>query len=320
MLTPAIPHIPSIQTLRAFEAAVRHASYRRAAEELALTHGAISQHIARLEEDLDGVKLFVRDGQQMRPTDAAQALVVQLRAGLLQIATGLQQVRALPSGKATRRTLTLSVLPSFAVRWLVPRLAEFQELYPALDIVVRPTSTLASLDSRDGIDIAIRYGAGHWPGLQATLLMQSDVFPVCSPAFLARSPIAGVQELPQTALLRHARQPWRPWLNAAGLDWPEPMQGQVYDDDSTLLQAAVAGHGIALARAALASDDLVAGRLVQIGEVTIEDDFSWYLVWREPVLCDRADFEAFQAWLTTMLRDVVAATSKVVSLEHIRSR
>jgi LysR family transcriptional regulator, glycine cleavage system transcriptional activator len=301
---PLIPHIPSIQTLRAFEAAVRHASYRRAAEELAVTHGAISQHIARLEEDLGGVKLFVREGPQMLPTNAAQTLVVQLRAGLLQITAGLQQVRALPSGKSNRRTLTLSVLPSFAVRWLVPRLAEFQALHPVLDIVVRPTSTLASLDSRDGIDIAIRYGAGHWPGLQATRLMQSEVFPVASPAFLARSAITGAPELLQTALLRHARQPWRPWLNAAGLDWPEPLHGPVYDDDSALLQAAVAGHGIALARAALASDDLVAGRLVQIGEVTIEDDFSWYLVWREPVLCDRADFEAFQAWLTTTLREV----------------
>ena len=302
MLTSVLPYIPPIQTLRAFEAAVRHASYSRAADELALTHGAISQHIARLEEDLGGVKLFIRDGQSMLPTPAAQLLVGQLRQGLRQIADGLQQVRTLPSGKGARRKLTISVLPSFAVRWLVPRLSAFQEMYPELDIVVRPSATLASLDSRDGVDIAIRYGAGNWPGLHASLLMKSEVFPVCSQSFLARNPIRRAAEIPAASLLRSPRQPWQPWFDAAGVDWAEPAQGTVYDDAGLLLQAAAAGQGIALARAALASDDLVAGRLVRVGEIAIEDDFSWYLVWREPVLCDPTDFEAFQQWLTTTLQ------------------
>lgn len=308
MLKPVLPYLPPIQTLRVFEAAVRHTSYNRAAEELALTRGAISQHIARLEEDLGGVKLFVREGQRMLPTPAAQLLVVQLRQGLRQIAEILQQVRALPSDKSARRKLTVSVLPSFAVHWLVPRLAEFQKMHPELDIMVRPTSTLAALDSRDGIDVAIRYGAGNWPGLHASLLMQCEIFPVCSPSFLMRTPIPSVQQIPQAALLRFPRQPWRPWFNAAGLDWAEPMLGPVYDDAGLLLQAAAAGQGIALARAALAADDLVAGRLVKVGDIAMEDDFSWYMVWREPVLCDRADFEAFQQWLTTTLHTAARHT------------
>lgn len=290
-----IPYLPPIQTLRAFEAAARHSSYSRAAEELSLTHGAISQHISRLEQDLDGIRLFVREGQRMILTDAGQLLVLDIREGLKTLAGAFDKARARP--RRSTRMLTISVLPSLAARWLVPKLARFQEAYPDLDIAIRPTASLATLDGRDGIDLAIRYGAGHWPGLHCRKLMSSVVFAVCSPGFLDQSPIRTPADLRGVPLLRSPRQPWQPWFLAAGLDWPEPGHGALYDDAGLLLQAAASGQGVALAREVLAADDLVAGRLVRVGQVEIEDSASWFLVWREPVRCERNDFDAFVRWL-----------------------
>lgn len=290
-----IPNLPPIQALRAFEAAARHLSYSRAAEELRLTHGAISHHIARLEQDLGGVQLFVRDGQRMLLTDAGQVFVIEVRRGLRLLAEAIENARTRPRRAGHR--LAVSVLPGLAARWLVPRLSRFQSHHADIDVAVHPTTALAALDGRDGIDLAIRYGPGKWPGLSANPLMKSFVFPVCSPQFLAQTPIGSAEDLLHATLLRNPRQKWRPWFLAAGLDAPEPSQGPVYDDAGLLLQAAAAGQGIALARSALAIDDLAAGRLVRLSNVEIEDDYAWFLVWREPLRCDRADFEAFTNWL-----------------------
>lgn len=292
-----IPSLPPIQSLRAFEAAARHLNYSRAAEELFLTHGAISHHIGRLEQELGGVRLFVRDGQRMLLTDAGQVFVMEVRQGLLLLAGAMENARTRPRRHAANRALSVSVLPSLAARWLVPRLASFQDRHPTIDIAIHPTSSLAALDGRDGIDLAIRYGPGTWSGLHASPLMRSFIFPVCSPAFLARTGIVSPRDLATSTLLRNPRQKWRPWFLAAGLDVPEPVQGPVYDDAGLLLQAAAAGQGIALARSALAYDDLAAGRLVRLSETEIEDEYGWFLVWREPLRGDRIVFDAFTAWL-----------------------
>jgi LysR family glycine cleavage system transcriptional activator len=298
-LTTLIPYLPPIQTLRAFEAAARHLSYSRAAQELSLTHGAISQHISRLEQELDGVRLFVREGQRMILTDAGQVLVLEVREGLKALAQAFNNARARPRLSGNTSTLTLSVLPSFAARWLVPRLPRFQQAHPHVDIAIRPTASLAALDGRDGIDLAIRYGGGHWPGLHAIKLMKSVVFPVCSPALLTQVQIHTPADLLKVPLLRNPRQKWQPWFQAAGLDWPEPSHGALYDDAGLLLQAAASGQGVGLAREALAADDLATHRLVRVGDVEIEDSSSWFIVWREPLLCDRIDFDALLRWLET---------------------
>jgi LysR family glycine cleavage system transcriptional activator len=292
-----IPHLPPLQTLRAFEAAARHLNYSRAAAELSLTHGAISQHIARLEAELGGTRLFVRDGQRMLLTDAGQVLVMELRDGLQRLAQAFNTARVRPQSRQATRTLTVSVLPSLAAHWLVPRLANFQSSYPDVDIAIRPTTTLATFDGRDGIDLAIRYGPGQWPGLHASKLMKSFIFPVCSPALLAQTPIEKASDLLNMTLLRSPRQKWSPWFAAAGLDLSEPMQGPSYDDAGLLLQAAVAGQGMALARSALVADDLATGRLVRVSDIEVEDTYSWFIVWREPMLCERIDFDAFRQWL-----------------------
>lgn len=292
-----IPNLPPIQSLRAFEAAARHLSYSRAADELCLTHGAISHHIGRLEQELGGARLFVRDGQRMLLTDAGQVFVIEVRAGLRLLAEAMDNARTRPRRHAAERALSVSVLPSLAAQWLVPRLSRFQASHPEIDIAIHPTSTLAALNGRDGIDLAIRYGPGRWHGLNASPLMKSFIFPVCSPAFQARTEIHSPGDLLKFTLLRNPRQKWRPWFAAAGLDVPEPVQGPVYDDAGLLLQAAVAGQGIALARSLLVQDDLSAGRLVRLSDLEIEDDYGWFLVWREPLHAGRTEFDAFSAWL-----------------------
>lgn len=292
-----LPRLPPTQTLRAFEAAARHLSYSRAAEELSLTHGAISHHIARLEKELGGVQLFVRDGQRMLLTDAGQVLVMEVRQGLRLLIEALDNTRTRPRRINQTRTLSVSVLPSFAARWLVPRLYRFSSDNPEVDVAIHPNASFAALDGRDGIDLAIRYGPGRWHGLRAMPLMTSLVFPVCSREFMQRACIENPVDLVKVTLLRNPRQKWRPWLLAAGVDVPEPAHGPIYDDAGLLLQAAAAGQGVALARDALAADDLAAGRLVRLFETAIEDEYRWHLVWREPLRCLRGDFETFRNWL-----------------------
>jgi DNA-binding transcriptional LysR family regulator len=230
-------------------------------------------------------------------TDAGQVLVLQVREGLNTLSQAFDEVRARPRRTGASSTLTVSVLPSFAIRWLVPRLAEFQALRADVDIAIRPTTSLAVLDSRDGVDLAIRYGSGNWPGLHAVKLMKSVVFPVCSPGLLARLAVKTPADLRDAPLLRNPRQKWQPWFQAAGLDWPEPAHGPLYDDSGLLLQAAALGQGVGLAREVLAADDLATGRLVRVGQLAIEDASSWFLAWREPLRCNRPDFEAFVRWL-----------------------
>ena len=291
-----VAYLPPLQALRAFDAAARHLNYSRAAEELGLTHGAISHHVARLEQDL-GIRLFVRDGQRMILTDAGQVLVLDVRQGLKLLADAFAAACTRPRRDDPRRTLNVSVLPSLAARWLVPRLAHFQARHPDIEIAIRPTATLATLDARDGIDLAIRYGPGRWPGLRATRLMPSTIFPVCSPAFLDRHKLTEPRDLLGAPLLRSPRQKWRPWFIAAGVDVPEPTQGPIYDDSALVLQAAAANQGVALARAVLAEDDLAAHRLTRLFDIAIEDDYAWFLVWREPQSCDPKVHEAFLLWL-----------------------
>lgn len=292
-----ISHLPATQALRAFEAAARHLSYSGAAAELCLTHGAISHHVAKLEADLGGIKLFVRDGQRMLLTNAGQVFVLEVRRGLQALVQAMENARAQTTRQERHRSLAISVLPSFAGRWLVPRLHRFQQNNMDLDVAVHPSSGLATLDGRDGIDMAIRYGAGRWPGLKAVRLMRSYLTPVCSPQYSNAFSVVSAEDISKATLLRNPRQRWQPWFLAAGLNEPEPDHGPVYNDAGLLLGAAIAGQGIALARLALAEEDISAGRLVRLSGIEVEDDSGWYLVWREPLRCHVAAFRAFRDWL-----------------------
>ena len=265
-------HLPSIQTLRAFEAAGRLRSYSRAADELGLTHGAISHRIRELEVRI-GTRLFERQGNSMRPTPAGQELLASVRHGLRLLERAFE-----PRLAPETRPLVASVLPVLASCWLVPRLGDFRARHPDIEVELRVTTELARFGS-DGVDVALRYGAGGWPGVQSRRLGDEIVFPVCSPDYARRLSITRPEDLARCRLLRTPWQPWAPWLQAAGLAWDEPGDGPLYPDSSLLLRAAVAGEGIALSRRLLMTDDLAAGRLCRPFDIAIDDPNAYYLVW-----------------------------------------
>lgn len=266
--------LPTLQTLQAFEAAARHQSYTRAAQELALTHGAISHQIATLEKRA-GAKLFRREKNRMLLTEQGRVLLANVRQGLMLLERAFDTRLRAPE----RVALTLSALPSFARCWLVPRLLDFEHRHPSIDLLVNPSSALADLE-HDGIDLAIRYGGGRWPGLQQELLMEDELFPVCSPHYRGgRLPLTPAG-LADCHLIHNPWQPWEPWLHAAGLSLRESPRGVSYADASLLLDAAAAGQGIALARRVLAQRELAAGRLVQLFGLRIPDPNRYFMVWR----------------------------------------
>ncbi len=282
--------LPNLQSVRAFEAAARHQSFSRAAEELSLTHGAVSHHMKNLEERLR-VKLFTRSGRGVALTEAGQALHMKVRQGLALIEQAFEEAHQ----RKIWRTLTVSVLPAFAARWLIPRLEHFQRRHSGIDINLRATLEVVDL-ARDGVDVAIRYGAGAWADLADIKLKEERLFPVCAPGFNGGKLPRSLMELAKGPFLRHSRQPWTPWFRAAGLALTEPARGLSFNDAGAMLEAAAQGHGIALARATLADDDLRTGRLLRLSDVDVADVYAWHAVWRQSA--DKMhDITAFTGWL-----------------------
>lgn len=275
-------HLPPLQRLRAFEAAVRLRGFGKAAEELALTQGAISQHVLALEDQF-GVQFFVRHANGVTPTDRAQALALQVRQALRILERALAEVRPQSARRArskARDRLMISVLPSFASRWLIPRIGRFHMLHPDIDLDIRPNAAVVSFDAEDQTDVAIRYGPGGWSGLMSEKLMDETLFPACSPAYRSDDPPRGLRDLHKCLLLRHLAQPWEPFFQSAGLDLDEPSSGPIYADAGLVVDAAVAGEGVALVRKSLAAPDLRAGRLVRLGNRSINDVHAYFIVWR----------------------------------------
>ena len=270
-------HLPSIQTLRAFEAAGRLKSYSKAAEELGLTHGAVSHRIRELEQRL-GKTLFNRVGNSMVLTDAGAQLMARVRQGL----SLLEQAFAPPKAEASKAPSKLQItsVPSIAGTWLLARLSEFRELHPNIDVSVRVAEGLATFKN-DGNDVGIRLGTGGWPGLNAVKLFEEVLSPACTPDYRDRMQLAKPEDLQRATLLRNPWTPWTRWFKAADLDWPEPSSGPSFDDATLLLRAAMQGTGVALARHWLAIEEVRAGRLVYPFEHVIWDDFSYWLVWPE---------------------------------------
>lgn len=269
--------LPPLNTLLAFEAAARHNSYTRAARELSLTHSAISHQITALEQRL-GTTLFRREHNRMRPTPRGTELWFQVRYALDLLERAFDQTT--PSTGPHRLELTLSALPSFARRWLLPRLGDLQTRLPHLALTLRVGTELAQLGP-DGVDCAIRYGIGDWPGLQQECLAQDHLLAVASPHYaggvLPRAPA----ELAGCVLINNPLQPWESWLQQAGVHLPEDhAYGLSFTDSGLALDAAAAGLGIALGRRLLVQDDLAAGRLVQLFPHTLPDDKRYYFVWR----------------------------------------
>ena len=262
-----------MQALRAFEAAARTGSLTRAAELLHLTHGAIGHQIRSLEEEL-GVRLVERAGRGIRLTDEGERFAVRVRAALGDLADAVREM----TERRNPRQLRITVLPSFAARWLLPRVGRFIAAHPEIDVDIRASNALADF-RRDDVDVGIRHGAGQWPGVVAEKLMEDSYFPVCSP-HLARGRLPKrPEDLARFTLLRSEGEPWRPWFEAAGLDWQEPERGPMFSDSSHTLQAAIDGQGVALARSSLLGPDLRNGVLVRLFAIELRSPNAQYLVY-----------------------------------------
>lgn len=287
-------HLPPMQALRAFEAAARAGSLTRAAEALALTHGAISHQIKSLEESL-GVRLVERAGRGIRITDDGERLATRVRAALAEIGDAIREA----SERSNPRQLRVSVTPSFAARWLLPRLGTFLARHRDIDLDVRSSLSLVDF-KRDDADVAIRYGFGSWPDVRAELLLSDTYFPVCSPRLAPRLP-KEPRELARYTLLRSDDEFWKPWFEAVGLEWPEPLRGPTFNDAALMLQAAVDGQGIALARSSLLGNDVRNGLLVRLFDIDVPAPRRHYLVY-PPRLAGSPKLAAFREWLLAEIR------------------
>jgi LysR family transcriptional regulator, glycine cleavage system transcriptional activator len=291
-------HLPPLSALRAFEAAARHTSFSKAADELHVTPAAVSHQIHALEQDL-GVKLFHRLNRSIELTVSAKVLL----PGLTEAFAGIQSsVRRLRAHNDTG-TLNVTASPSFAAKWLVLRLHRFQEQCFEVDVRISATDDVVDLTKGD-FDIAIRYGAGHYPGLEVELLLKNEVFPACSPELLANGPPLGApDDLPAHALIHDQaieRDPlaptWPMWLKAAGVKNVPAATGLSFNNMHLALDAAIAGHGVVLAQSTIAAADLAAGRLVRLFSLALPDQFAYYIV-TVPGALDRPKVRAFRDWL-----------------------
>ncbi|MEE8533201.1 MAG: transcriptional regulator GcvA [Alphaproteobacteria bacterium] len=284
--------LPPLNALRAFEAAARHLSFTHAAEELNVTQAAISHQVKALEERL-GVQLFRRLNRALLLTDAGQAYLPPVRDAFDRLDEATERLFSHDS----RGALTVSVLPSVAAKWLVPRLGRFRESHPDIDVRIDANMHLTDF-SREDVDVALRYGGGKWPGLRADRLMTEDFFPVCSPALLEGPvPLRTPEDLRHHTLLHDDnRTDWTVWFLAAGIEGGDPTRGPGFTDSSLVLQAAAEGQGVALGRSALAAVDLAAGRLVKPFDISLPATFAYYLVCPETT-AERPKVVAFREWL-----------------------
>jgi LysR family glycine cleavage system transcriptional activator len=251
--------LPPLNALKAFEAAGRHESFTRAAEELHVTQGAIGQQVRALESEL-GFTLFSREHQRVHITVAGREYLAIIRNALDSIALGTEQM--LQGQRAGR--LTVSTSPDFAAKWLVYRLGRFAEAHPRIDL--RVSASMHHVDfAREDVDVAVRHGDGAWPTLAAVRLCAEQLFPVCSPRFLSgRHRLAKPEDLLKVRLLHlDDRKEWGNWLRLARVDVPDSLSGPVLNRASMLIDAAVDGQGVALARTTLAARDLLSGLLVR---------------------------------------------------------
>ena len=236
--------LPPLNALKAFEAAARHESFTRAAEDLCVTQGAVSHQVKALEAEL-GVKLFNRERQRLVITEAGREYLVVLRDAFDRIAVGTERlVQRQSSG-----VITVSTSPDFAAKWLVNRLGRFAETHPGLDL--RVSATLHHVDfAREDVDLAVRHGDGNWAGHHVVRLCTEQLFAVCSPKLLAgRNRITKPSDVLKFPLLHlDDGNAWSKWFEAAGLEGADHLHGPVLNRASMVIDAAIDGQGIALAR------------------------------------------------------------------------
>ena len=295
--------LPPLHALMCFEATARHLSMKKAAEELCVTSSAISQQIARLE-DMTSVRLFIRSPRTLALTDEARIYLRAIRPAFSQIAEATQ--RLMNEGKPNK--ITISCTSGFAIQWLLPRLPAFEKENPGVEVQISTTNRRVDLLS-EGIDFAVRHGAGRYPGLESVCLLNDRLQPVCSPRLIPRTqPLSSPLDITRYTLLHDEhRMDWAIWFNAVGLPGADTNKGPVFVDSNGVLEAALAGKGIALIRSALVREELINGSLINPLRVAIESPTAYYLVYDESALLQR---------ISRRFRDWIAATATADKNEY----
>jgi LysR family glycine cleavage system transcriptional activator len=262
-----------LNALRAFEAVAAHLSFTDAARSLNVTTAAISSHIKSLEGFLE-TPLFVRHSRSVRLTPQGARLLPGIQRGMGELTRAVDQLRQ----DRSSGLLNISLLGSFLQKWLLPRLGDFYQKFPDVDLRFNASRELIDFMQTD-FHAAVRYGGGQWANLQADKMLDDWVFPVTSPALLAKlGPINTLGDLNKYPLLHSANEPWMDWLRRVGGDTTRMERGPVLDDSASLLAAAEQGHGLALARWSLVAGDLASGRLVRPSTQSVRQHNSYYFV------------------------------------------
>lgn len=295
--------LPPLNALRVFESAARHLSFTRAAEELNVTQAAVSHQIKTLEDRL-GLSLFRRLNRSLLLTDEGQTLAPAVGEALGIITSAVDRLhRHDQSG-----SLTITTMDSFASIWMVPRMSGFRKRHPDIDVRILTSDTIVDM-VRDNVDLAIRFGHGDYPGLHVEWLMDETVSPVCAPDIITKqTPLSKPEDLRHHTLLHDDHHvSWEDWCERIGVKGFDATRGISYQHSNLVLQAAIQGDGVALARSVLTADDLAAGRLVKPFDISLPSNFSYYLA------CPEANFrrpkvKAFRDWL---LEEVAASVSLI---------
>jgi len=287
--------LPSLNALRAFEAAGRHGSFSSAAEELFVTHASISRHVKHLETWL-GTPLFERHSRGVRLTDAGERYLGLLTPAFDALDDATRQVRAAPE----EVELAITVEVTFAMRWLVPRLGDFQTRHPEIELNLEADDDCIDF-RKHPFELAIRYGEGAWPDVDTERLVEVEAFAVCSPEFLAGKRIAAPRDLLNYPLLHEdSKQWWRDWLEAAGVEQPDRPRGHLYQSAHLTLEAAEAGQGLALGDNVSAADDLAEGWLVRPLDLAVPAGAYWLVQAKNAKPSEAA--QAFRAWLISAIK------------------
>ncbi|MDR6954832.1 LysR family glycine cleavage system transcriptional activator [Ancylobacter sp. 3268] len=295
-MTPPYRSLPSLQALRCFEAAGRLGSFSLAAEEMCITHSAISHQIRGLEEAI-GQPLFLRQGNRMALTEIGRTLAAETRRALdyLSHAYAVAHETAVPRPAVLNLAMQIGLME----HWLMPRLSEFTRRLDGVGLRIRSLADLSEA-CPDDVEVALVYGTGDVPGMISEKIAEEEVFPVCSPDFLARHPSIRLERMHEAPLLLHSRVTWNLWLERAGLPIVYPRQSIMLDDVALTVRGALAGQGIAMARSLLVRDYLADGTLVRLFELSVPGIFSYHLACRSHEIRER--YREPLDWICTTIR------------------
>ncbi|PAY05271.1 transcriptional regulator [Bradyrhizobium sp. UFLA03-84] len=304
--------LPPLNALKAFEAAARHESFTRAAEELCVTQGAVSHQVKALETEL-ALKLFNRERQRLIITEAGRDYLTVVRDALDRIAIGTERLLQ----RQNAGVLTVSTSPDFAAKWLVHRLGHFAEAHSGIDL--RVSATLHHVDfAREEVDLAVRHGDGNWPGLEAVRLSSEQLFPVCSPKlFSGKRRLNKPADILKFPLIHmDSRADWNNWLQEAGLDEIRVTHGPLLNRASMVIDAAINGQGIALARTTLAAWDLLSGHLARPFPLSLPLSKTYWIVCPKAT-ANQPKIVTFRDWL---LSEAESDLTRLKKLETTKRR